>query len=79
MMKAGMPNHQPGQISAATFGPARPVGKNDTEAGKSSNRRIEIVLLPDLTILPGYDELMEKHGRRRPRNRKPTAKPPKKP
>lgn len=51
---AGM---RPEQLSAASFGQTRPVTSNDTKAGKAANRRIEIVLVPDLSALPGTEEL----------------------
>lgn len=54
MLEAGMPANR---ISAAGFGEALPVGDNETPQGRSSNRRIEIVLVPDLSQLPGFDEL----------------------
>jgi chemotaxis protein MotB len=38
----------PGNVSAATFGQFAPVASNGTEAGKQKNRRIEIVVLPQL-------------------------------
>ena len=57
---AGM---KPTQLSAASFGDTRPVADNATDAGKAANRRIEIVLVPDLSALPGADEL-EAMGRR---------------
>jgi chemotaxis protein MotB len=60
MIQAGMPK---GRISAATFGPTQAVEKNDTAIGKAKNRRIEIVLQPDLTDLPGYEDMMKRHGR----------------
>lgn len=44
-------------ISAASFGKFKPAGSNSTEDGRASNRRIEIVIVPDLSTLPGYDEL----------------------
>lgn len=56
MLASGMPAER---ISAASFGEARPAQSNDTEEGKMANRRIEIVLLPDLSSLPGFDELNE--------------------
>jgi chemotaxis protein MotB len=46
-----------GQLSAATYGELHPTASNDTEAGRKANRRIEIVVVPDLSTLPGYDEL----------------------
>jgi len=44
-------------VSGASFGDTRPVAANDTPEGKSSNRRIEIVVVPDLSYLPGTEEL----------------------
>jgi chemotaxis protein MotB len=44
-------------VSAASFGEMHPVAPNKTDEGRALNRRIEIVLVPDLTDLPGYDEL----------------------
>jgi chemotaxis protein MotB len=54
MVDAGMPADR---ISAASFGEVRPVAANDSEDGRSANRRIEIVVVPDLSGLPGFDEL----------------------
>jgi chemotaxis protein MotB len=54
MAKGGVPV---ARLSAASFAENRPVAPNDTPAGKAANRRIEIVLVPDLSQLPGYDEL----------------------
>lgn len=54
MESSGMPPHR---LSAASYGPNRPVQKNDTREGKQANRRIEVVVVPDLSALPGYDEL----------------------
>jgi chemotaxis protein MotB len=45
------------RLSAASFAQNRPVAPNKTPEGKGSNRRIEIVVVPDLSLLPGYDEL----------------------
>ena len=47
----------PTQLSAAAFGEFKPTADNESEEGKAKNRRIEIVVLPDLSKLPGYDEL----------------------
>lgn len=54
MMEAGMP---PERVSAASFGDTKPAKANDTTEGKSSNRRIEIVIAPDLSSLPGFEQL----------------------
>lgn len=35
----------------------RPAASNDEPEGRGANRRIEIVLVPDLSSLPGYEEL----------------------
>jgi chemotaxis protein MotB len=54
MVEAGMP---PERISAAAYGETRPAMSNDTPEGRSANRRIEITIVPDLSSLPGFDEL----------------------
>lgn len=54
MLNAGM---TPERISAASFGPTRPIADNAVPEGKSANRRIEIVVIPDLSSLPGFEEL----------------------
>lgn len=54
MREAGMPLEV---LSAASYGEFHPVASNDTEEGRAENRRIEIILVPDLSQLPGYDEL----------------------
>ena len=54
MLDNGMP---PERISGASFGEFRPVASNDDDEEKALNRRIEIVVVPDLSQLPGYDEL----------------------
>ncbi|MCA9688621.1 MAG: OmpA family protein [Myxococcales bacterium] len=56
MIASGMP---PDRISAASFGEFRPRMSNANDEGKARNRRIEIVMMPDLSVLPGYDELTE--------------------
>jgi len=54
MVDAGMP---PERISASSYALFQPVTPNDSDEGKSANRRIEIVVIPDLSALPGYEEL----------------------
>lgn len=56
MVKAGMPKVR---ISAASFSDTKPVATNENKKGRSSNRRIEIVVVPDLSQLPGYEELRQ--------------------
>lgn len=54
MVEAGLPTER---ISAASFGDTRPVADNETKEGKAQNRRIEIIIVPDLSQLPGFEEL----------------------
>jgi chemotaxis protein MotB len=54
MIDAGMP---PNRVSAASYGDTSPLQSNDTAEGRAFNRRIAIVIVPDLSQLPGYDEL----------------------
>jgi chemotaxis protein MotB len=54
MTDAGLPADR---ISAASYGDSMPAVPNDTPENKAANRRIEIVLVPDLSSLPGFDEL----------------------
>lgn len=54
MLEAGMPAER---VSAASFGDTKPAQANDTPEGRTANRRIEIVIVPDLSSLPGFDEL----------------------
>lgn len=56
MREAGMPANR---ISAASYGDAMPARANDSPENKAANRRIEIVLVPDLSSLPGFDELQK--------------------
>lgn len=56
MIEAGMP---PNRVSAAGFGDTLPVQPNTSPQGRAANRRIEIVLVPDLSQLPGFDELQK--------------------
>jgi chemotaxis protein MotB len=59
MVEAGMPNER---VMAASYGEFRPVGSNDDNAGKALNRRIEIVIVPDLNTLPGMEDLKRLEG-----------------
>lgn len=54
MMESGISAER---VSAASFGDSAPVAANDTPENKALNRRIEIVIIPDLSTLPGYEEL----------------------
>lgn len=54
MIDSGMPSNR---VSAASFGDTQPVQPNETPEGKAANRRIAIVVVPDLSSLPGYEEL----------------------
>jgi chemotaxis protein MotB len=42
----------PAHLVAAGYGEHEPVAENKTEAGRQENRRIEIVLMPNVTELP---------------------------
>jgi chemotaxis protein MotB len=44
-------------VSAASYADTRPVASNGTVDGKAQNRRIDITIVPDLSALPGFDEL----------------------
>ena len=56
MIESGMP---PARISAASYGETKPIADNSTNEGRALNRRIEIVVVPDLSGLPGYEELQK--------------------
>jgi chemotaxis protein MotB len=47
----------PAAVSGASYGEHLPVAANDTAEGRAANRRIEITVTPDLSLLPGHDEL----------------------
>ncbi len=59
MVAVGMP---PERISASSYAYFQPVASNESTEGKAANRRIEIVVIPDLSALPGYDELQRLGG-----------------
>jgi len=54
MVEAGMPEER---ISAASYGESKPARSNDTKEGRAANRRVEIVVVPDLSKLPGFEAL----------------------
>jgi len=56
MIEAGMPASR---VSAASFGEHKPAQANKTKEGRAANRRVEIVVVPDLSRLPGFDELKQ--------------------
>jgi chemotaxis protein MotB len=49
---------KPGVVGAAGYAEFDPVAANDTPEGKAQNRRIEIVLEPNLSDLPNLDSLI---------------------
>jgi chemotaxis protein MotB len=56
MVAAGMPASR---VSAATYGDTIPVASNTDASGKAQNRRIEIVLMPELASFLPYGKIME--------------------
>ncbi|MBN2801865.1 MAG: OmpA family protein [Deltaproteobacteria bacterium] len=54
MIEAGMKGSK---LSAASYGEFRPIASNKTKEGQAKNRRIDIVIVPDLSKLPGFEEL----------------------
>ena len=56
MIENGMPAER---VSAASFAETSPARPNTTAEGKAANRRIAIVVVPDLSSLPGYEELQK--------------------
>ena len=54
LIEAGLP---PDRVSAASYAEFRPADSNRTTAGRANNRRIEIVVVPDLSSMPGFEEL----------------------
>lgn len=53
MIKEGM---DPKRVSAAGYADVLPVASNDSDDGKKQNRRIEIVLVPNIEDLPSIDD-----------------------
>jgi chemotaxis protein MotB len=56
MVEGGM---EAALVSGASYGEFHPVASNEYEAGRQANRRIEIIVVPDLALLPGYEELQD--------------------
>jgi chemotaxis protein MotB len=56
MVEAGFPADR---VSAASLGDTMPVASNDSDAGKAQNRRIELVLVPELSELLPYKRVMK--------------------
>ncbi len=59
MLDKGFPREH---LGAAGYADVEPVASNDTEEGRAQNRRIEIVLMPDLGELKGIREMLEGDG-----------------
>lgn len=57
MVSAGFPASR---ISAATYAQYQPIATNGTPEGRRVNRRIEVVLVPDLGQIPGIQNLGDK-------------------
>ena len=51
LVDKGVPSHR---VSAAGYGSHRPAVENDSKAHRAQNRRIQIVLIPDLSQVPGF-------------------------
>jgi chemotaxis protein MotB len=55
MIEQGYPANQ---LGAAGFGEFDPIGDNAGEEGREQNRRIEIILMPNLGEIPGMKEML---------------------
>jgi len=45
------------RVSASSYADLRPADTNRTAQGRANNRRIEIIVVPDLEAMPGFEEL----------------------
>ena len=54
MITAGFPRER---ISISSYGETKPIINNSTRENRALNRRIEIVVVPDLSNLPGNGEI----------------------
>jgi chemotaxis protein MotB len=71
MVASGMPAHR---LSAAGYAEQAPVSTNDSAEGRSRNRRIEIILMPNLDDLPPIGD----DGKATPSEASPAANEPQK-
>lgn len=63
MVEDGYPGNR---LGAAGFGEFDPIASNDTPEGKEQNRRIEIILMPNLGEIPGMKEMLKgKKGKKK--------------
>lgn len=46
----------PGRLSAAGYGEYHPVAGNDTAEGRGQNRRVDIIVLPRVSVLPAQNQ-----------------------
>jgi chemotaxis protein MotB len=54
LIEAGVPERN---LSGAGYGEFQPVGSNDDREGRALNRRIEIVMLPNLDVIAGAEQI----------------------
>ncbi len=54
MLDSGFPRER---ISIASYAETKPVSENSSRESRAMNRRIEIVVVPDLSQLPGHEDL----------------------
>ena len=57
---------QPRHLSAAGYAQYQPASSNKNARGKARNRRIEIILMPNLKELPDLSDIEEKFGLKEP-------------